>query len=519
MSSDDDDDDAAPAAAHAARDPLGLRGRPRGVEPLSELQPKNADLRLNPEHVHPPLPPVRTGESVPASDDAHWSGGGGGGGDGGGAEAGAAGFVPVGTGGAQAPPSSSTEAPSAGPGAGGLAKNHQAAVSNVSKRAYEFVLQEARQQAAVAAGSSASSASSSSSSSPSSSSSSSQGSYSRSSSAKDPSEDDASLVDAYLQQRQLLAAKRTRATDLADKADGGAAASVEGDGNGGAGDVGGGDDDAIVSEDGGYDTDDAKRIDELMAETFDSRQEQELKKLLRIQERRLRLRERKEKSDSYRGMLHHPFNMETVRRRLNGFSGVDSLKSSYQRHRFRNFRTLRPKVSYSYDKDGNLLRHVKRTYANGVTYEGEMFNGKWHGRGVLVDSSGHTYTGEFKDGEKHGLGLMEFGPVEVPDLPKGPGAFKVVIGQRYEGHFAFGKRVGAGKFWCGNASGEPPFDVYVGEFKDNMFHGEGTMHMANGEVYTGSWRRGHRHGACYVELWRLWWRVIWRARQIVIAGE
>ena len=58
-----------------------------------------------------------------------------------------------------------------------------------------------------------------------------------------------------------------------------------------------------------------------------------------------------------------------------------------------------------------------------------------------------------------------------------------------------GKRFGKGRQWCGNVLGEEPFDVYDGEFKDDYFHGEGSLHKANGESYVGGWRRGHRHGA------------------------
>jgi hypothetical protein len=50
--------------------------------------------------------------------------------------------------------------------------------------------------------------------------------------------------------------------------------------------------------------------------------------------------------------------------------------------------------------------------------------------------------------------------------------------------------------WCGNETGEPPFDLYNGDFKDDLFHGKGTLKRVSGEVYVGSWCRGLRHGTC-----------------------
>lgn len=166
-------------------------------------------------------------------------------------------------------------------------------------------------------------------------------------------------------------------------------------------------DEDIYNEEGGYDTDDAERIDELLGEDFESRQEKELKRLLRISRRREQLRKQELKSKNYRGELKKPYNMGSVRRRLNGFSGMDALKSVHQRERFRKFRTLRPKLAFKYDADGNVIRQSRIAYSNGVVYEGDTFEGKRHGRGVMTDADGTRHVGDFKDGEKHGFGMTE----------------------------------------------------------------------------------------------------------------
>ena len=40
----------------------------------------------------------------------------------------------------------------------------------------------------------------------------------------------------------------------------------------------------------------------------------------------------------------------------------------------------------------------------------------------------------------------------------------------------------------------PNGDKYVGAFKDDMFHGQGTATYANGEKYVGEWKDNNFHG-------------------------
>ena len=390
------------------RQPSGLRQKRRreGTEPLSELQPVNADLLQNPENKHPPLPPRRP----------------------------------------TAPPGgySDTTEPSdnnsdADPALTNPVDHHLGTNSKdaeLNRKAFEYVMQQAREAEDLKLH------------------------------PVDGHDENANLVvDAYLAKQKQEAKHRGII------------------------------DDEIYNEAGGYDTDDEQRIDELMEEDFGERQEKELKRLLKIAERRKKLRERQERHKNYRGMLNHPYNMDAVRRRLNGFSGVDSLYSSYQRHRFRNFRTLKPAPSFRYDEDGNVLRRAVVRLSSGVVYDGDLFDGKRHGRGIMTDADGTRYTGEFFQGEKHGFGVVDYGPLRVPDPNKGTHAFKVLKGQRYEGQFQKGKCSGQGKQWCGNELGEPPFDIYEGEFKDGAFHGHGKLQKINGEVYVGEWQKGYRHGS------------------------
>ena len=62
-----------------------------------------------------------------------------------------------------------------------------------------------------------------------------------------------------------------------------------------------------------------------------------------------------------------------------------------------------------------------RIVYGGGFYEGEIANGKPHGKGIQTFSDGMRYEGEFRDGKLHGKGIQTF-----PD------------GTRYEGEFRHG---------------------------------------------------------------------------------
>ena len=51
-------------------------------------------------------------------------------------------------------------------------------------------------------------------------------------------------------------------------------------------------------------------------------------------------------------------------------------------------------------------RHVKRTYTNGMRYEGETRKGKWHGKGTVIMPDGTKYEGEFRENCPHGRGKI-----------------------------------------------------------------------------------------------------------------
>ncbi|ORZ41558.1 hypothetical protein BCR44DRAFT_1423058 [Catenaria anguillulae PL171] len=75
-------------------------------------------------------------------------------------------------------------------------------------------------------------------------------------------------------------------------------------------------------------------------------------------------------------------------------------------------------------------------------------------------------------GERHGRGRMTWPNGDV-----------------YDGNYTGGKRQGQGMYtW------KKPKSRYVGEYHDNMRHGQGAMVYPDGSRYKGQWQNGRRHG-------------------------
>ena len=116
----------------------------------------------------------------------------------------------------------------------------------------------------------------------------------------------------------------------------------------------------------------------------------------------------------------------------------------------------------------DLRPHMRFVQAG---YEGDLEDGKRHGKGRLVAEDGGVYEGEW-----------------VNDLMHGHGKYVYASGAMYEGEYKEGVINGQGKFIYANG------DVYEGSFKDRKRHGEGKFIFANGDVYEGGWKENMMHG-------------------------
>jgi len=72
------------------------------------------------------------------------------------------------------------------------------------------------------------------------------------------------------------------------------------------------------------------------------------------------------------------------------------------------------------------------------------------------------------------------------------GNFNYTNGDKYVGEWKDDKQHGQGTYTFG--PGEFYGDVYVGEYKDGMYHGQGTYTFASGDKYVGEFKDNLWHG-------------------------
>ncbi len=105
------------------------------------------------------------------------------------------------------------------------------------------------------------------------------------------------------------------------------------------------------------------------------------------------------------------------------------------------------------------------------------------------------YKGQFTSGSKNGKGVYRFPPPSNAvydgyfknDLFQGQGTLTLPEGE-YKGSFNRGKMEGRGVFTWHDGS------RYEGDYKNNRKHGKGKYLSADGKEYEGSWEDGVRQG-------------------------
>lgn len=143
--------------------------------------------------------------------------------------------------------------------------------------------------------------------------------------------------------------------------------------------------------------------------------------------------------------------------------------------------------------DGKMHGKGILTYADGVRYEGDFLNDKIHGSGLKTWPNGYEYEGEFKNGLQHGNGMQKFpdGRIYTGQFAKGTltgvGTLLFSTGGFYSGHFVNDSYEGRGILQ--DAGG----DRYEGYFHEGSFHGKGTF-TSHSESYTGQFQNGEYHG-------------------------
>ena len=99
-------------------------------------------------------------------------------------------------------------------------------------------------------------------------------------------------------------------------------------------------------------------------------------------------------------------------------------------------------------------------------YKGDWNNGRFHGKGVLVDASGSKYEGDFIKGKMHGYGIQKY-----------------YNGAKFEGEYIRGKR-SYGTYYFANGG------KYIGGWKNDKKHGEGVFINEHGVEERQNWSEG-----------------------------
>jgi hypothetical protein len=133
---------------------------------------------------------------------------------------------------------------------------------------------------------------------------------------------------------------------------------------------------------------------------------------------------------------------------------------------------------------------------DGMTYDGEMSDGKPNGHGTVTGPNGTQQQGEWRDGEVRRLsgkwvapdGTIEVGTWNRDGTPSG-GTITWTDGRKYKGDW----KIVEGALELPDGRGEmrwPDGRIYVGRFRDGTMEGMGKMTYPDGKSELGLWKQG-----------------------------
>lgn len=146
--------------------------------------------------------------------------------------------------------------------------------------------------------------------------------------------------------------------------------------------------------------------------------------------------------------------------------------------------------TYGDCENGQGTLTIKTTFGENV-YQGGFKNGKYHGNGMLTEMVSVTerayYDGNWDEGQRSGRGTYWNGK-----------------GNLYIGQWKNDKREGRGSYFFGVKDWTPNkyseywlsenVENYTGEFKNDLYHGEGVYRWPDGQKYVGGFFANDKHG-------------------------
>nr|XP_039274128.1 radial spoke head 10 homolog B-like [Styela clava] len=156
----------------------------------------------------------------------------------------------------------------------------------------------------------------------------------------------------------------------------------------------------------------------------------------------------------------------------------------------------------------NGFRHgvgVFRSPQQGVSYSGQWYLGKRHGRGIMNYSEQSWYEGDWVNNARHGFGVRRYRTGNVfegrwtNDKRHGEGTMRwLATNETYRGMWENGVQHGYGThtWYLQRVPGSqyPLRNEYIGDFINGLRHGRGKFFYASGAVYDGEWENGKKSG-------------------------
>lgn len=160
---------------------------------------------------------------------------------------------------------------------------------------------------------------------------------------------------------------------------------------------------------------------------------------------------------------------------------------------------------------GNFLKDLRHgkgtmTYKGGGSYVGDWKNDTKNGHGIYTDADGNVYDGNWKDGEfvtpNHTQPSNTLDEFNTPNTS----TTSTSSNNSNTNHTSSSTTVASSQGtnlkdcntgYCHNIKGIYVYakgSKYVGDFKNGVPEGKGTIHYINGDVYTGGWKSDAPHG-------------------------
>uniref|UniRef100_H2XNT1 Radial spoke head 10 homolog B-like n=1 Tax=Ciona intestinalis TaxID=7719 RepID=H2XNT1_CIOIN len=167
-----------------------------------------------------------------------------------------------------------------------------------------------------------------------------------------------------------------------------------------------------------------------------------------------------------------------------------------------------PDKSYYEGEVLNGLRHgvgVFKSPQHNVSYSGQWYLGKRHGRGIMHYSEHSWFEGDWVNNARHGWGVRRYNTGNVyegqwvNDKRHGEGTMRwLTSDESYSGVWENGVQHGVGThtWYLHRVPGSqyPLRNEYVGDFINGLRHGQGKFFFASGAVYNGEWENNKKHG-------------------------